>query len=83
MEFEWLSENDKIQGFQWRGGSDRVTTGIQIWSKPFVCENKFGEKVSYTNFLKMFRQMVQIFYGVVIFSKWDNDIWKKDLKHIK
>lgn len=51
MEFEWLSENDKIQGFQWRGGSDRVTTGIQIWSKPFVCENKFGEKVSYTNFL--------------------------------
>lgn len=46
MEFEWLSENDKIQGFQWRGGSDRVTTGIQIWSKPFVCENKFGEKIA-------------------------------------
>lgn len=34
-ECDWLSENDKIEGFEWRGGSERVTSGIQIWSKPF------------------------------------------------
>lgn len=48
-ECDWLSEHDKIEGFEWRGGSERVTSGIQIWSKPFVCENKFGEKVRFTN----------------------------------
>lgn len=46
QECDWLSEHDKIEGFEWRGGSERVTSGIQIWSKPFVCENKFGEKVA-------------------------------------
>lgn len=46
QECDWLSENDKIEGFEWRGGSERVTSGIQIWSKPFVCQNKFGEKVA-------------------------------------
>lgn len=47
-ECDWLSERDKIEGFEWRGGSERVTSGIQIWSKPFVCQNKFGEKVHFT-----------------------------------
>lgn len=45
-ECDWLSKNDKIEGFEWRGGSKRVTSGIQIWSKPFVSENKLGEKVA-------------------------------------
>uniref|UniRef100_K1QDH5 Atlastin-1 n=1 Tax=Magallana gigas TaxID=29159 RepID=K1QDH5_MAGGI len=43
-ECDWLSEDDKIEGFEWRGGSDRVTSGILIWSEPFIRENKFGEK---------------------------------------
>lgn len=47
-ECDWLSKNDKIEGFEWRGGSKRVTSGIQIWSKPFVSENKLGEKVRFT-----------------------------------
>lgn len=34
-ECDWLSEDDKIEGFEWRGGSDRVTSGILIWSEPF------------------------------------------------
>eukprot|EP00105_Crassostrea_gigas_P038520 XP_019922668.1 PREDICTED: atlastin-1 isoform X2 [Crassostrea gigas] len=45
-ECDWLSEDDKIEGFEWRGGSDRVTSGILIWSEPFIRENKFGEKVA-------------------------------------
>lgn len=42
-----MSEDDKIEGFEWRGGSDRVTSGILIWSEPFIRENKFGEKVNF------------------------------------
>lgn len=45
-ECDWLSEDDRIEGFEWRGGSDRVTSGVHIWSKPFVRENNFGEKVA-------------------------------------
>uniref|UniRef100_A0A8W8K0W2 GB1/RHD3-type G domain-containing protein n=1 Tax=Magallana gigas TaxID=29159 RepID=A0A8W8K0W2_MAGGI len=43
---EWLNENDKIEGFHWRGGSDRVTSGIHIWSKPLVYEKESGKKVA-------------------------------------
>lgn len=43
----WLKENDKIKGFEWRGGTERVTSGILIWSKPFICQDKFGKRVSY------------------------------------
>lgn len=42
----WLRKNDKIKGFKWRGGTERVTSGIHIWSKPFICENKDGEKIT-------------------------------------
>lgn len=42
----WLRKDDKIKGFEWRGGTERVTSGIHIWSKPFICENKNGEKVA-------------------------------------
>nr|XP_034337973.1 atlastin-1 isoform X2 [Crassostrea gigas] len=44
QESVWLKENDKIKGFEWRGGTERVTSGILIWSKPFICQDKFGEK---------------------------------------
>lgn len=46
-ECDWLSEDDRIEGLEWRGGSDRVTSGVHIWSKPFVRENNFGEKVNF------------------------------------
>lgn len=43
---DWLRKDDKIKGFEWRGGTERVTSGIHIWSKPFICKNKDGEKVA-------------------------------------
>lgn len=34
---EWLKDRDiPLKGFSWRGGSERDTTGILMWSKPFV-----------------------------------------------
>nr|XP_022335972.1 atlastin-2-like isoform X2 [Crassostrea virginica] len=45
-EDEWLTENDTIKGFEWRSGCDLVTTGIYIWSKPYIRVNKSGQKVA-------------------------------------
>lgn len=45
QEDEWLTENDTIKGFEWRSGCDLVTTGIYIWSKPYIRVNKSGQKV--------------------------------------
>ena len=45
MKGDWLTDDDVIDGFEWRGGRHRVTTGILIWSKPFIRVNKYGEKV--------------------------------------
>lgn len=36
--------NDK--GFQWRGGEERNTTGIWLWSKPFMLTRNNGEKIA-------------------------------------
>ena len=34
---DWMGEDtDPLTGFSWRGGSDRETTGILMWSKPFL-----------------------------------------------
>ena len=34
---EWLKDREiPLKGFSWRGGSERDTTGILMWSKPFV-----------------------------------------------
>lgn len=45
MGFNWLKKDDKIGGFEWRNGTDGVTHGIHIWSKPFLFEHKSKEKV--------------------------------------
>lgn len=42
----WLSTDDIIKGFEWQGGTERVTSGIHIWSKPFICENQNKETVA-------------------------------------
>lgn len=46
MKGDWLRKDDKIKGFEWCGGIERVMFGIYIWSKLFICKNKDGEKVS-------------------------------------
>lgn len=41
----WLHAEQSLDGFSWRGGSDRDTTGIIIWSQPFIVTDRNGEEV--------------------------------------
>lgn len=44
---DWLGDyNEPLTGFSWRGGSERETTGIQIWSELFLVDKPDGKKVS-------------------------------------
>ncbi|XP_078001092.1 atlastin-2-like [Glandiceps talaboti] len=44
---EWIgAEDQSLTGFPWRGGSERDTTGILIWSEPFLCRGPDGEEVA-------------------------------------
>lgn len=43
----WLGDDDEaLTGFSWRGGSERETTGILLWSKPYLCRLPDGEEVA-------------------------------------
>ncbi|XP_028676075.1 atlastin-2 isoform X1 [Erpetoichthys calabaricus] len=43
----WLGgKEDPLTGFTWRGGCERETTGIQVWSEIFVVEKPDGSKVA-------------------------------------
>uniref|UniRef100_A0A182YAR7 Uncharacterized protein n=1 Tax=Anopheles stephensi TaxID=30069 RepID=A0A182YAR7_ANOST len=43
---EWLGdESEPLSGFSWRGGSERDTTGILMWSDIFLHNRANGEKV--------------------------------------
>ena len=44
---DWMGgEDDPLTGFSWRGGSERETTGILMWSKPFMATlPESGEEV--------------------------------------
>lgn len=42
----WIGPNESdLEGFSWRGGSERDTTGILMWSEVFVCTTSSGERV--------------------------------------
>uniref|UniRef100_A0A8C6NWS9 Atlastin GTPase 1 n=1 Tax=Nothobranchius furzeri TaxID=105023 RepID=A0A8C6NWS9_NOTFU len=42
----WLGDaNEPLTGFSWRGGSERETTGIQIWSEVFLVDKPDKTKV--------------------------------------
>ncbi|CAI2350226.1 unnamed protein product [Caenorhabditis sp. 36 PRJEB53466] len=43
---QWMSPNSPLSGFSWRGGSERDTNGILIWSEPFLMKDKNGEEVA-------------------------------------
>lgn len=46
-ESEWIgSEDEPLLGFSWRGGIERDTTGILMWSKPFFATLPNGEQVA-------------------------------------
>lgn len=43
---DWVGDyNEPLTGFSWRGGSERETTGIQIWSEVFLINKHDGKKV--------------------------------------
>ncbi|XP_005104155.1 atlastin isoform X2 [Aplysia californica] len=43
---DWLGdENAPLEGFSWRGGSERDTTGILMWSEPFIVKTRDGEEI--------------------------------------
>ncbi|XP_026479238.1 LOW QUALITY PROTEIN: atlastin-like [Ctenocephalides felis] len=44
---DWLGAEDApLSGFSWRGGSERDTTGILMWSEPFLHESANGQKLA-------------------------------------
>ncbi|XP_053613565.1 atlastin isoform X1 [Plodia interpunctella] len=44
---DWLGSDDEpLHGFSWRGGSERDTTGILMWSEIFKATLDDGEKVA-------------------------------------
>lgn len=46
---DWMGPEDApLEGFSWRGGSERETTGILMWSEVFLTTLPNGEKVSKT-----------------------------------
>jgi len=45
---DWMgSEDEPLSGFPWRGGSERDTTGILLWSEVFITDLPNGEQVSW------------------------------------
>lgn len=41
---DWLAdEEQQLDGFSWRGGSERDTTGILLWSEPFIVNTPYGQ----------------------------------------
>ena len=47
-EGEWFDETTVLDKFNWRGGADRDTNGIFIWSTPYMLEDQNGEEVSFS-----------------------------------
>ncbi|XP_062320134.1 atlastin-2 isoform X5 [Osmerus eperlanus] len=44
---QWMGGDDEpLTGFSWRGGCERETTGIQVWSEVFVVPKPDGSKVA-------------------------------------
>lgn len=45
---DWLGKEDQpLEGFHWRGGCERDTTGIHLWSEPILATlERTGEKVA-------------------------------------
>jgi len=44
-DLHWLSSENRLDGFSWRGGADRDTSGIIMWSEPFFLQDRNGEEI--------------------------------------
>ncbi|KHN88280.1 Atlastin-3 [Toxocara canis] len=40
---DWLIDDTQVQGFHWRNGAKRDTTGIWMWGEPIMIESATGE----------------------------------------
>ena len=45
---DWIGRNSNrpLEGFSWRGGSERDTIGIVMWSQPFIVKKSDGREVA-------------------------------------
>lgn len=43
---DWLESEPTLAGFSWRGGSERDTNGVLLWSEIFLLEDKNEEEVA-------------------------------------
>ena len=44
---DWLGDDEApLGGFPWKGGAERETTGILMWSEPFIITQENGEQVN-------------------------------------
>ncbi|XP_077352402.1 atlastin-2-like isoform X2 [Festucalex cinctus] len=44
---QWIGgDDDPLTGFTWRGGCERETTGLQVWSDVFVVDKPDGSQVA-------------------------------------
>lgn len=39
-------QGEALRSFEWRGGVERMTTGIWVWSEPFVRRTEGGKEVA-------------------------------------
>lgn len=52
-------EDEPLTGFSWRGGCERDTTGILMWSNVFLSKLPNGEEVkSFIEIFKYFNKMM-------------------------
>lgn len=60
-------DDEPLTGFTWRGGCERETTGIQIWSDVFVVDKPDGSKVGArsTNRLSLFLSRPRVLAATV------------------
>ncbi|CAJ0949689.1 unnamed protein product, partial [Mesorhabditis belari] len=42
---EWLTAETPLDKFHWRSGSKRDTSGIFLWSQPFILRDKHGDEI--------------------------------------
>ena len=48
-EGKWFDATTSLDKFKWRGGTNRDTSGVYIWSHPYLLKNEDDEEVSYRN----------------------------------
>lgn len=42
----WLNSEPSLKGFSWRGGGERDTNGVIMWSEPFIVCDRNGEEIA-------------------------------------